>query len=218
MIQVMGREGTVHVAGTGSFAAEVVDYATLAGLTVAGLLELYDSKRIGTTVHGLCVVALEAPPAEQPHAVLGAGGDRSELWALLATHGWIPTTVLHPRAVLSATTEVGAGVVVGPLAVLGAHATVADLTLVGRGALIGHHASIGEGVVVNPGANIGGNTSIGAGSRIGMGATILNGLTIGAGAVIAAGAVVVRDVPAGVRVQGVPARAYDAGDEEHEES
>ncbi len=42
--------------------------------------------------------------------------------------------------------------------------------------------------------------------RIGIGAMILKGVTIGRGATVAAGAVVARDVPAGVLVEGNPAR------------
>jgi acetyltransferase-like isoleucine patch superfamily enzyme len=57
---------------------------------------------------------------------------------------------------------------------------------------------------------VAGNTRIGRGTQVGMGAAVVNGLDIGAGAVVAAGAVVVRPVPAGQRVQGVPARAYAA--------
>jgi acetyltransferase-like isoleucine patch superfamily enzyme len=51
-----------------------------------------------------------------------------------------------------------------------------------------------------------------AGAYIGAGATLLQGVTVGREAVVGAGALVNRDVPAGGRVAGVPARAVgDAG-------
>jgi acetyltransferase-like isoleucine patch superfamily enzyme len=45
------------------------------------------------------------------------------------------------------------------------------------------------------------------GAAIGSGAVIMGGVTIGPGALVGAGAVVTRDVEAGERVAGVPARA-----------
>lgn len=44
------------------------------------------------------------------------------------------------------------------------------------------------------------------GASIGSGAVILGGVSVGAGALIGAGAVVTKDVAAGARVAGVPAR------------
>lgn len=46
---------------------------------------------------------------------------------------------------------------------------------------------------------------------IGIGAIILKGVRIGRGARVAAGSVVTRDVPAGARVAGNPARIVEAG-------
>lgn len=198
----------LHVAGTGSFAAEVVEYATAAGMCVDGLIELLDDERVGSEVHGLPVVAPSSPPTPGAKAVIGLGGERAALWDRLREFGWAAATVVHPDATVSPSATMAAGCVIGPRVVIGARSCIGEHTLVGRGALIGHHVTIGGGSVVNPGANIAGNVRVGPRSTIGMGATVVNGLAIGAGAVLAAGAVVIRDVLPGSRVQGVPAKLY----------
>ncbi len=199
----------LHVAGTGSYAAEIADIAQVAGFVVAGLVELLDADRVGTSIHGLPVVAIDAPPAPGAGVVIGIGGARRSHADVLTAAGWSMTTLLHPTAVVSPTATLGAGVVAGPLTVVAAHADLGAQVLLGRGALVGHHTRIGPGAIVNPGANVAGNATIGANAVVGMGAIVSNGVVVGDGAVVAAGAVVVRDVPAGARVQGVPARAYD---------
>jgi len=195
----------LHVAGTGSFALEVVEYARADGYHVVGLLELLDAARVGNRVHGLPVLA---PELSLGLAAIGLGGDRLELWARLAEHGWRSARVVHPAAHVSPSADVADGAVVGPAAVIGAAAQIGPHALVGRGALVGHHARIGAGTVLNPGANVGGNTRIGDGALLGMSATVVNGVEVGAGAVVAAGAVVVRPVEPRTRVQGVPARVF----------
>jgi sugar O-acyltransferase (sialic acid O-acetyltransferase NeuD family) len=203
--------GDIHVAGTGSFALEVAEYARDAGLEVAGLVELRDPARVGSEIHGLPVRAAEDPPEDGARAVVGAGGDRLALGALLAGHGWRPATVIHPGAHLSPSADLGAGCLVGPGAVVGAASELGEHVLVGRGALVGHHAKLADGVVLNPGVNVAGHARVGRGATIGMSAVVADHVEVGAGAVVAAGAAVVRDVEAGIRVQGVPARAYHGG-------
>lgn len=195
----------VYVAGTGSFALEVVEYVRASGREVDGLLELIDSSRIGAEVHGLPVVG---PERGSGTAVLGLGGDRLTLWSLLAEHGWRATTVVHPAGHVSPSARLAEGCLVAPAAVIGAAAELGQQALVARGALVGHHTRLGDGAVVNPGANVGGNARIGDGAVLGMGAVVVNGVEIGAGAVVAAGAVVVRSVAPATRVQGIPARLF----------
>jgi sugar O-acyltransferase (sialic acid O-acetyltransferase NeuD family) len=198
----------IYVAGTGSFALEVVEYASASGHDVAGLVELADDARIGAEIHGLGVVS--AVDGRGRNFVVGAAGDRLAYAAYLETQDWEAAVVVHPSAHVSPSARLGPGIVAAPRVVIGAAAELGPHVLVGRGALIGHHTIIGAGVTINPGANVAGNVSIGDGATIGMGAQISNGIEIGASAIVAAGAVVVRPVDAETRVQGVPARVFGA--------
>jgi sugar O-acyltransferase (sialic acid O-acetyltransferase NeuD family) len=200
--------GTLYLAGTGSFAVEVAEWARDGGWSVVGLIELLDDSRVGGTVAGLPVIAPE-PAHAGAHTVIAMGGARHEHWALLASCGWGAATIVHPSAHVSPTAELASGCVVAPGAIIGAETAVGAHTLISRGALLGHHAHVGGFVSLMPGVNIGGNAQIGERAVVGMGAVIVNATQVGEDVTVAAGAVVVRDIPNGVRVQGVPARAYD---------
>lgn len=199
--------GQIYVAGTGSFALELVEYARDAGFTVRGLIELVDDARVGGRIHDLEVVPVDSPA--RGAFVIGAGGDRQEHATRLEAGGWEPATVIHPSAHLSGSASVANGAVVAPGVLLGAASELGAHVLVGRGSLVGHHVSVAPAATLNPGSNVAGNVRIGEGAVIGMGAVVANGLEIGARAVVAAGAVVVRNVDAGARVQGVPARVFE---------
>jgi sugar O-acyltransferase (sialic acid O-acetyltransferase NeuD family) len=200
--------GEIYIAGTGSFALEIIEYVHEAGGRVAGLVELVDPDRVGSSIHGFDVLADDDERASGSTVVIGLGGNRLAHWAMLAEHGWSAGTILHPKAQISTSAVVGPGSIVGPGAVVGAASVIGNQVLVGRGALVGHHVRIDPGATLNPGSNIAGNARVGENAAVGMSAVISNGIEIGAGAVIAAGAVVVRPVEAETRVQGVPARVF----------
>jgi hypothetical protein len=53
-LQIEGTKDTsldIFIAGTGSFAAEIADWAQAAGRRVAGLVELFDDSDTGTIKH-----------------------------------------------------------------------------------------------------------------------------------------------------------------------
>lgn len=197
------------MAGTGSYAAEIVDWARAARIDVVGLIETVDDARVGASVHGVPVVAMR-PPGGRAWAILGMGGARRAMWERLASAGWDAITLLHPTASFAADAELGAGATVGPMAVIGAGSVIGEQVMISRGVLLGHHVFVGAFSALNPGVNIGGNATIGQDVFIGMGATVVNDVRVGDGAVIAAGAVVLEGVDPGVRVQGVPARQLSA--------
>ncbi len=201
-------EGGLYLAGTGSFAVEVAGWARDAGLELAGLVELLDARRVATTVHGYAVLAPEHTPPGAAVAI-AAGGDRGAHWAVLAEHGWRATTIVHPAATVASSASIGGGTIVGPGAIVGAETEVAEHVLLSRGVLVGHHTQIGPFVSLLPGANVASHVQLGTGTTVGMGGIVVDHTSIGAGATVAAGAVVLRPVDSGVRVQGVPARAYE---------
>jgi bifunctional UDP-N-acetylglucosamine pyrophosphorylase/glucosamine-1-phosphate N-acetyltransferase len=90
---------------------------------------------------------------------------------------------------------------------LGAGAKAGHLTYLGD-ATIGERANIGAGTIT---CNFDGvhkhETSIGRDAFIGSNSSLVAPVTIGDGALTGAGAVVIRDVPAGDRVAGNPARS-----------
>ena len=200
----------LHIAGTGSFAAEVAGWAEDAGVEVEGLIALQRPEEAGSTIHALPVVAVEAPPAGG-RAVLGLGGDREESWRRLADAGWAAAGLVHPRAHLARSARVAASATIGPMAVVGAEAGIGAQAILSRGTLVGHHTEVGTFATLNPGVNVGGNAVVGEGAFLGMGCVVVNGISIGAGATVAAGAVAIRDVAAASRVQGVPALPYSSG-------
>jgi len=200
----------LFVFGAGWFALEIAAWAEDCGWRVRGLVELMDPARVSTNHGGYEVVDASTLPAGA--FAIAAGGrsvDRRDAWEPAARQGCEAVAITHPRAHLAKSVTIDPGAIVGPSAVIGAGAHVRAHALVSRGALVGHHAVIGEFTRVYPGANLAGHVKVGSDAMLGMGAIVVDHAEIGDRATVAAGAVVVRDVAAGARVQGVPARPYE---------
>jgi len=94
----------------------------------------------------------------------------------------------------------------------------------GSGVVIGETAEIGDDVTLYQGVTLGGTTlhegkrhpTLEDGVIVGAGARVLGPITVGAGARIGANAVVLADVPKGVTMVGIPARAVMRRDKERQ--
>src|SRR6267154_158759 len=143
---------------------------------------------------------------------------------VFAAAGIAPGAHVHPSARLESGVALDPGVVVGPGAEIGSGTVVAAHAVVGPGVRIGRncsigaqssilHTLIGDRVIIHPGCRLGQD---GFGYALGRHAHtkvpqlgragVNNHVTIGEGAHIAATAIVSRDVPAGARYGGFPAK------------
>lgn len=206
--------------GAGGFGREVASWAGRAewgghGYEVAAFI---DDNAPASELNGRPVMPLEQAATRFPVAgVIATVGDpklRERLIGKARDAGLVATDPLvHPNVEYDHEyVEFGEGVVVCAGSILTVNIVVEPHAQINLDCTVGHDAVIGAYSTLSPGVHISGNVTLERYAFMGTGAVTVNGhpgrpLTIGAGSVVGAGAVVTKDVPGGVTVTGVPARA-----------
>lgn len=117
-------------------------------------------------------------------------------------------SVVHPAAYLAYDVTMGEGSQCMAGSVIQTSARIGSNAIVNTNVSIDHDCVIGDHVHLAPGVVCCGNVTIGKGTHVGCGAVIKQGVTIAENCLIAAGALVVKDIPAGSKVAGLPAREF----------
>lgn len=142
-------------------------------------------------------------------AVIAVGSNRlrTRLGEKARAMGFELPPIIHPAAWISPSAQLGSGVVVMAKAIVGTLARLEELVILNSGAIAEHDNRIGAGTHIAPGAVLAGGVCVGKRVLLGVGCTVCPYVSIGDNTIVGAGSVVVADVPDGVTVCGVPARA-----------
>jgi len=204
----MSARGIILIGG-GGHAKVVFDTIRASGMVVMGYCDDNAQSAMSGSLEYLG--AIGGASAHDAPVVIAIGDvvTRRRCIGELGSGARVAEPIIHPSAVVSASAELGEGVLVGPGAIVNADARVGSHAIINSGVIVEHDCRVGENAHIAPGTVLGGGVCVGVDVLVGIGARVLPGVEIGDGSIVGAGAVVVKDVGGGAVVVGVPGRRRD---------
>ena len=137
---------------------------------------------------------------------MGVPSIKRQCCELLMSRGAQFTQLIHRSAVVGDNVELAEGVVLCPLTAVSANNRLGRCVAINLHSSVDHDACVDDWTQVNCHCDLTGSVQVGKEVFFGSSVCIIPGVKIGDGAYLGAGSVILRDVPAGAKVFGVPAR------------
>jgi sugar O-acyltransferase (sialic acid O-acetyltransferase NeuD family) len=197
----------VVVVGAGGHAKVVIATLRECGLGVEAVVD-DDPSSVGGSVAGVPVVGTPSAYFERrrPPALIAVGDNRQRRDLALRLAGARWATVVHPRACVHPSVQLGAGTVVFAGAVVQPDAQLGCHVIVNTAATVDHDVAVGDYVHLAPGAHVAGAARLDEGTMLGIGGVVAPGVTVGPWTTVGAGACVISNLDGHLTAVGVPAR------------
>lgn len=114
--------------------------------------------------------------------------------------------IVHRRAIVCNSANVGHGTVIMPGVIVNADASIGCHTIINSNSVVEHDCVVEDFTHISPGAILTGNVKVGRGSHVGAGSTIIPGIEIGSWTTVGAGSSVISNIESNVTAVGVPAK------------
>lgn len=195
----------VVIVGAGGHGRVCLDVCLLTNTPVRGFVD--GGREVGEIIHGVSVLGGDELLSNNgfradAHFIVGIGNRhiRHRVIAELDRNGAALATLIHPSAVVSPRSEIGAGTLVNAGAVINIGARIGRHCVLNTSCSVDHDCTLGDGCQICPGATLAGGVTCAPGAFIGSGSVVLPNRTIGKRAIIGAGSSVANDVPDGVTI------------------
>jgi sugar O-acyltransferase (sialic acid O-acetyltransferase NeuD family) len=205
------------ILGAGGFGREVLTWARQAvqhgtEWEVKGFLDDREPGALKQPLHAplLGRIADYVPQAEDVFVcAMGTPAVKRACMDAIAARGGMFARLVHRTAIVGDEVELGEGVILCPYAIVSGYATIGRGVAVNMHATVDHDATVGDYTQINCHCDLTGGVTIGREVYFGSHVTTAPGVTVGDGAYLGIGTVVLRDVAAGQKVFGVPARRVE---------
>ncbi len=200
---------SVAIYGAGGLGCELLQVLHDSGIQCAGFIvdQQFPAPDVicGIPVHR-SVAALARNLAVRFVIALGNPAARARVAAALEQQiGPRFATIVHPRAWIAGTVDIGPGTMVFGLTSVTANTNLGRHVLINPGTTIAHDCKLADFATLGPSCALAGGVIVEEGAELGIGVRVAPRVRIGRAAVVGAGAVCIRPVLPGTTVVGVPA-------------
>ncbi|WP_105993034.1 acetyltransferase [Staphylococcus simulans] len=145
---------------------------------------------------------------ENYHFIIAVGNNkiRADIFKKVDVPNEKFPVLIHPKAIVSETANLGNGTVVMPGAIVNAESVIGRHSIINTCSVVEHECLIKDFTHISPGAVLTGNVSVDEYTQIGANATVIPNVRIGSNVLVGAGSTVISNTKNDVTLVGTPAK------------